>query len=1067
MFQHLLHLTIGITVTSHLTAAQPPNIVHIFADDLGKGSVGVHGQLDRETAGFQHIKTPHLDSLSRAGMTFNRAYAATLCSPSRGMLYLGFSQAHNANDRNTVAPRAQDVTVAEVLKPAGYTTSVFGKWGFGGSGGTQTSGNKQDDLRINPSVTNISALPNTHGYDEFLGYINHSRAHRYYTSSLWTTDATGNPVTGGLSELMLGNVGPGNSNLHVDYTHDIVGERCEQFIEDHHDTGNPFYLQVNYTIPHNDLEAIQFEPGWFDAYASVNTTDWTNKERYYAAMITRMDASIGSLIAKLEDPAGDGNGAGNDGDNLLPNTIILFTSDNGATDADFNTAGLNAFGINDLYRGGKRDLWEGGINMPFFVRWDGVVPAGSSSDLLTDLTDFMATAADLAGVPAPVGIDGVSIVPTLTGQGTQRIRDFLTFEHHEGDGPDPNGLDARWAILRGDDKVMKFSNGERRLYDLGSDPDENGQLDQGVPANAALVQELTELALADGVEQPAGYDHEYAAWTGGDGDDLADPAHWDLGTAPGPTWSAVVGNAGGSDEVAVANSGVDVLGLEVRGDGALQTVRVPGTRVTGRNAVRISEGGRVHLDQGTLASWRWTDILAGGVLTGHGTVEDDVHNLAGTIAPGLPGDLPPPAPPPVVTPGLATAVDFDIQGQDPASVTTSDTISPYVQITAGLQIGPGIGPRNAADEGNEFNVTGFPGDNSSLADAVAGGDYLTYTIAPLPGVEMRVDTLSFELRRNGSGAAQEYAILSTLDGFTEPIGSLSTGASDDTTRTLNASYAGGQWISDPLEVRLYAWDQEGGNGNTHVYDAGMSAEFRAIPAVTLDTTGVLSITGDFEHAAGATVALELGGSDNSDPLDPGFDAIEVTGDAVIAGVLEVGLVGGYVPPKGTSFKVLTADSVTGEFNHVDDVVMTADQSAAFRIHYSATEVILEALEGGVAPGGTPNWWLDESMLPPGADGTDTDGDGRTEAEEYAANTGPRDSSDRFEAAILSGVEGHEIHWDRRTDRVYQVECSATMRSGSWAALGAPVGPGDPGPEIQMLPESGEPRAFYRVVASVP
>lgn len=134
----------------HLPAQNRPNIVHIFADDLGKASVGVHGQLARQAAGLQHIKTPHLDSLANAGMTFNHAYAATLCSPSRAMLYFGFSQAHNSNDRNTVNPRAQDVSVAEVLAPAGYTSAVFGKWGFGGSSGSQTSGNENIQEGLDP-----------------------------------------------------------------------------------------------------------------------------------------------------------------------------------------------------------------------------------------------------------------------------------------------------------------------------------------------------------------------------------------------------------------------------------------------------------------------------------------------------------------------------------------------------------------------------------------------------------------------------------------------------------------------------------------------------------------------------------------------------------------------------------------------------------------------------------------------------------------------------------------------------------------------------------------------------
>ena len=670
-------------------------------------------------------------------MRFNRAYSATLCSPSRGMLYTGFNQAHNANDRNTVNPRAQDVTLAEVLKQANYNTSVFGKWGFGGSGGTQTSGNKHDDLRLNPTVSDVNAIPTSHGYDEFTGYLNHSRAHRYFTSSLWTTDSTSNPITAGVSEQMLGNVGPNNTNLHATYTHDVVAARSEQFIEDHYQDANPFFMQINYTIPHNDLEAIQFVPGWFDAYSAEDTSTWTDKEKYYAAMISRMDSSIGTLIDKLEDPNGDGDTA----DSVLDNTLIVFTSDNGATNADLSSGGLDHFGLlSNPWRGGKRDLWEGGINMPQFVRWDGVVQPGSTTDHLTDLTDFMATVADLAGVHAPVAIDGHSLAPLLTGEGIQRKRDYLLFEHHEGDGPDPNGLNPRWAIIRGDYKLIEFSTGEQRLYNLATDPDENNKLDQGQPANAAIVAELTAIALADGVEQPASYDHEYAAWSGGDGDSLGDASKWNAsGTAaglpPAGNWSAVVNNSLAAESTVAADTDVTVLGLEVRGDGARQTVRVAGNVVaTGLNAVRLHAGGRIHLDGGALHSNRWIDVEQGAELTGQGDLQGQLYN-AGTVAPGLAADLVAPPAPGDPPQGVVTVVDFDFSGiQDGvansfvgttngAPLTQTTTLQSAVTLSSGFGFGPGLLPRHttkpgASDVGDEYNIQGSNGE-STLAGAIA------------------------------------------------------------------------------------------------------------------------------------------------------------------------------------------------------------------------------------------------------------------------------------------------------------------------------------------------------------
>lgn len=936
-------LSVVVCPTAALATNPPkPNIIHIFADDLGKGSLGYLHQNARAQAGLPAIKTPHLDALAGAGMDFERAYSATVCSPSRGMLYLGFNQAHNANDRNTVVPRAQDVTLADVLKQANYTTSVYGKWGFGGTGGDLT-GPKKDSLGLGATVNNTDAVPTTQGYDEFTGYLNHSRAHRYFVDYLWTTDDTGNPQTAGLSELSLGNDDGSGNNLHATYTHDVIAARSEQFIEDHYQDADPFFMQVNYTIPHNDLEAIQFLPGWFDDYNGVDTSDWTNLEKYYAAMITRMDSSIGSLIAKLEDPDGDPN----TDDSIMDNTMIVFTSDNGATDRGFphtppEEPGLEHFGIitgsgdpNDVgyLRGGKRDLWEGGIQMPQIVRWDGVVTPGSTTDHQTDLTDFMATVAELAGVQAPVGIDGHSLAPLLTGNGIQRKRDYLIFEHHEGDGPDGNGLNPRWAIIRGDYKLIEFSNNEQRLYNLATDPDENNQLDQGIPANAALVSELTSIALAEGVEQPEEYDHQYAAWTGNDGDLLEAASNWNLGTAPHPTWSTTVNNTSGSPAVATAETDVDTLGFEVQGDNGMQTVRVNRYQtLTGRNAVRINAGGRVNLDDAALVSWRWTDVHAGGQLTGHGTVEGDVYNL-GTIAPGVPADLPEapatPQPPQGVDTGIVSAIVFDFTGiQDVAPLTQTSTLNQYLQINEGFNLGPGIQVRHttkpgSTDVGDEFNVTGFSGNNTTVSNAIANNDYLGFKVEPVFGIEMLVDQISIQLWRNGPGAAQEYAILTNLDGFSagNELATLNTAEADTSTHVLTGNYTGGVWTQDEVDVRIYGWDQEGGLGNTHFNAVSMTASFRTITGggpqdVTLNPTGTLSLNGDFFHLAGAMIEMELGGTNVADPNDPEYDQLLVSGDVDLAGDLLVSLVDGFIPSLNDSFDLFDFALLTGAFSSV-------------------------------------------------------------------------------------------------------------------------------------------------------
>lgn len=962
----LLATTPALAELSGVTPRKP-NIIHIFADDLGKASVGVHGQLARAGGGLPAIKTPHLDALAGAGMTFNRAYSATVCSPSRGMLYLGFNQTHNANDRNVVSPREQDVTLAEVLKPAGYRTGVFGKWGFGGSGGTQTSGAKEDDLRLNPTVSNVGAVPTTHQYDEFLGYLNHSRAHRFFTSSLWTTDPTGTPTVAGLSEQMLGNVGPGNTNLHASYTHDVIASRTEEFIEAHHAAVDPFFMQVNYTIPHNDLEAIQFVPGWLDAYAGIDTTGWTDKERFYAAMITRMDASVGSLVDRLEDPNRDGDTA----DSILDETMIVFTSDNGATDADFSSNGLDHFGLRDPWRGGKRDLYEGGINMPQFVRWDGVVPAGSTTDHLTDLTDFMATVADLAGVDAPVGIDGHSLAPLLTGEGRQRRRDYLVFEHHEGDGPDNDSRDAAWAIIRDDYKLIQFDGGDRELYDLRADPSEQSPRSLSDPNHAALADELAQLALAEGVEQPASYDHEYAAWNGSSGGRLADASAWATsgGSSPAPTWSAVVGNPTGTASTLIDDAGVTVLGLEVSGMAARQTIRVArGRTLTGLNEVRLRAGGRVHLDDARLASRRWIDLYEGSELTGHGSLEGDVYN-GGKIAPGLPADLDALEGTTDVDTGVIPALALDFTGvQDDAPLTATDFLSEYLVLTGGLDFGPGVRPRNAANAGDEFNVTGFVNaEPGSLADAITQGDYLTFSVAPVVGLAMTLEEVGITLWRNGNGAAEEYAVLTSLDGFTagQQIGQIDLEASDTTPHTLTGVYTGGEASTAPVEVRVYGWDANGDNGNTHFTGVVMTASFESVPGVTLTPTGVLELVGDYVQLAEGTLELQLAGTNNADPDDPQHDQLVVAGDAELGGALLVTLAtndeGLFTPAIGDRFELVTAtDGLGGIFSEVDLPELPLGQN--WYLDYETGVVALEVVARLVG---------------------DYNGDGRVDAADYA------------------------------------------------------------------------------------
>jgi len=413
--------TVACLFTDNLLAQEkPPNIIFILADDLGYGDLGCYGQ--------KHILTPNIDQLAGEGIRFTQCYAgSTVCAPTRSVLMTGQHTGHTTVRGNLgwigppenrrpheIAINDEDITVAEILKLAGYSTGVAGKWGLGDS--------------------STAGIPTRQGFDQWLGFLNQRHAHGYFPEFLWENDRM---------VQLKGNLG-GNQN---DWVHDRLTNFSLDFIREH--SKNPFFLYLAYTIPHGRYEVPSDAP--------YSNKPWHQDIKNYAAMVTLMDRDLGKIIELLKELGIDDN------------TIVFFASDNGAEIYYFQKTQIVSEYEATLQspgplRGWKRDLTEGGIRIPMIVRWPGKIAAGKVSDFPWAFWDFLPTAADLSGadIPPQLAIDGFSVLPTLLGEKKQEPHEFFYWEFHE------RGFQQ--AVRHGDFKAIRFKQGEPlALYDITKD----------------------------------------------------------------------------------------------------------------------------------------------------------------------------------------------------------------------------------------------------------------------------------------------------------------------------------------------------------------------------------------------------------------------------------------------------------------------------------------------------------------------------------------------------------------------------------------------------------------------
>jgi arylsulfatase len=438
--------------------ARKPNIIFILADDLGYAELGCYGQ--------QKIKTPHLDRMAKNGIRFTQFYAGNaVCAPSRCVLMTGKHAGHAYVRSNTeVQPEGQlpipdaEITLAELLRAAGYVTGCIGKWGLG--------------------PPNSEGDPLNQGFDFFYGYNCQRHAHNFYPKYLWKNRA---------KETLEGNTA-GLTGKH--YAHDLMEKEALDFIKKNKD--HPFFLYLPFTIPHvalqvPDEELAPYKGLWDDPpyKGGKGYLPHPTPRAAYAAMVSRLDKTVGKVIDLVHEL------------NLDEDTIIFFSSDNGATHDGVGGSDSIFFNSVGPLRGFKGSLHEGGIRVPMIVLWKGKIAPGRTSDLPAVFYDVMPTLCDIAKVPVPKHTDGLSFLPTLLGKDGQKKHEFLYWEFH--------GYGGQQAVRLGDWKAIRkdLHKGKTQifLYDLARDIGETKDLAVEFPQ---VVQQVAQI-MADNHVQSERY----------------------------------------------------------------------------------------------------------------------------------------------------------------------------------------------------------------------------------------------------------------------------------------------------------------------------------------------------------------------------------------------------------------------------------------------------------------------------------------------------------------------------------------------------------------------------------
>jgi arylsulfatase A-like enzyme len=403
-----------------------PNVIIILTDDQGYNDVGFNGCKD--------IPTPNIDKIANQGVKFTNGYVSyAVCGPSRAGLITGryqdrFGFGRNPlfapNDPNQGLPLSEE-TIATALDKVGYQTMAIGKWHLG---------------------AHESQRPLNRGFDEFFGFL--TGGHQYFPE-LWTL----NDISGVDSQFAAYKTKLLRNDTRIDeqeYLTDALSREAVRFVE--RNAEKPFFLYLAYNAPHTPLQATE-------EYLSRFSHIENKKRKKYAAMVSSVDDGVGTLLDKLQEM------------NIHENTLVFFLSDNGGP---YKKNGSN----NDPLREGKGSLYEGGIRVPFAMRWPAKIKGGKVYDNPIISLDIFATAINYAGAESKNALDGVDIVPYILGAKSGVPHDQLFWRQYDK---------KAYAVRSGNQKLVKMNNESEELYDLDTDISESNSID-----NPAQHQKLLE-----------------------------------------------------------------------------------------------------------------------------------------------------------------------------------------------------------------------------------------------------------------------------------------------------------------------------------------------------------------------------------------------------------------------------------------------------------------------------------------------------------------------------------------------------------------------------------------------